>query len=398
LFVSALKLIVVPLVASAVVLAVARLKSGSDLGRLGLKTVTYYLCTSLIAILIGLFLVDVVRPGVGVSGQGIFELRDLSAFQGAQAEVAGQMKDRTATAVGDFFRRMVPENIFSAALTDQLLGILVVALAVGFFLGRLGSDAAHVVVQFTQGVYDVTMKICELLLALTPIGVLALLAVTLGEQYALLAPAGRFGDFARGMALFAAVVVAGLLVHVFVALFLILRVVARVSPTRHFRAMLPASIAAFATASSPATLPLAMECVEERAGVSRRTASFVMPLGATINMDAGVLYACVAAVFVCQAFGVHLSFGQHMIAVAVALMTSIGVAGVPAASLVGLVIILQAVQPGLPEGAPLVAALGVLLVLDRPLQMLRTAVNVYSDACGAAVVGRTEGELLARIS
>jgi Na+/H+-dicarboxylate symporter len=400
LFFSALKLIVAPVVVTSLVLMAARLRSGSELGRLGAKTVIYYVCTSVIAVVIGLVLVDVVKPGVGANGHGIFAARDLSGF-GAPA--APLMRDRPAGAATDFFQRLIPQNFFSAALAEQLLGIVVVSLVVGFLLGRLGTDAAEAVLRFAQGVYEVTMKICGLLLALAPIGVLALLAVTVAEEYARWAPGGQLADVGRGMVLFAAVVAAGLAVHVFVVLFLIVRLAARVRPVRHFVAMFPALGAAFSTGSTSAALPLAMECVETRAGVSQKTASFVLPLGATINMDGGALYACVAAVFVCQAFGVPLSIEQQFMVMVTGVAASIGMAAVPAGSLVATVIVLetlQAVWPGggLPGGAGLAAGMGVLLVTDRPLAMLRAAVNVYSDACAAAVVGRSEGELLARIS
>jgi Na+/H+-dicarboxylate symporter len=403
LFVNALKLIVAPVVVTSVVLMAARLRSGSELGRLGAKTLIYYLCTSTIAVLIGLVLVDVVKPGAGPDGRGIFAARDLSGFAGAHAEVARLAGERPATAVPDFFHRLIPENFFSAALTEQLLGILVVSLVTGFFLGRLGTDAAELVLQFTQGAYEVTMKICGILLALAPIGVLALLAVTVAEEYPLFVAEGRLAEVARGMMLFCAVVAAGLAVHVFVALFLILRLAARVRPLRHFAAMFPALGAAFSTASTSTALPLAMECVETRAGVSQKTASFVLPLGTTINMDGGALYACVAAVFLCQAFGMPLSIEQQFMVLVTGVAASIGMANVPAGSLIATVIVLQMLQAvwpagALPGGAGLAAGLGLLLVVDRPLAMLRAAVNAYSDACGAAVVGRTEGELLARIS
>jgi len=166
-----------------------------------------------------------------------------------------------------------------------------------------------------------------------------------------------------------------------------------VNPFRHYHAMAPALMTAFSTASSAATLPVTLECVEKRAGVSRKTSSFVLPLGATVNMDGTALYECVAAIFICQAFGVELTFGQQFMIVVTALLTSIGVAGVPAASLVAIIVILQAVQAQLPPDAPaLILGLGLLFVFDRPLDMCRTAVNIFGDSCGAVVIGKSEGE------
>jgi len=178
---------------------------------------------------------------------------------------------------------------------------------------------------------------------------------------------------------------AALGVHFLVTLPLILLLVARVPPWRHYRAMLPALLTAFSTASSSATLPITMDCVEKNAGVSNRTTSFVLPLGATVNMDGTALYECVAALFIAQAYGLELTFAQQFTVVLVALLTSIGVAGIPAASLVAITIILGAI--GLPA-----EAIGLILAVDRVLDMMRTSVNVFSDSCGAVVIGRLEGE------
>ncbi|MEO1065589.1 MAG: cation:dicarboxylase symporter family transporter, partial [Actinomycetota bacterium] len=200
-----------------------------------------------------------------------------------------------------------------------------------------------------------------------------------------------------GIATFAGVALAALLLHLFLVMPLILMFVARVNPIRHYKAMAPALVTAFSTASSSATLPLTMECVESRVGVSDRTASFVLPLGATVNMDGTALYECVAAIFICQAFGIDLTIAQQFLIVVTALLTSVGVAGVPSASLVAIVVILTAVEkqlpPGsLPEGASLVAGMGLLFVFDRPLDMARTAVNIFSDSVGAVTIAKSEGE------
>jgi len=230
-------------------------------------------------------------------------------------------------------------------------------------------------------------------LRLAPIGVLGLLAATFAEQYAKLKPDARFEEFLTGIVSFALVAFFVLLLHLLLTLPLILLLVARVKPWRHYKAMLPALMTAFSTASSSATLPVTIECTEERAGVSNKITSFVLPLGATVNMDGTALYECVAAIFICQAFGIDLSFAQQFMIVITALLTSVGVAGVPAASLVAIIIILQAVQNQLPPDAPaLIAGLGLLFVFDRPLDMCRTAVNIFSDSCGAVTVASTEGE------
>ena len=401
-FINGLKLIIVPLVVSSIVLAVAGMGGGAGFGRLGLKTLAYYLATSAAAILIGLTLVDLVSPGFDADGRGILVGQDLGGFAGEQATVEGKTKDRTASDFLDVFRQMVPPNVVAAAAEGQLLGLIVVAMLVGYYLARTDTDGAASVLRFTGGVYDLTLKITDLVLRLAPLGVLALLVTTVAEQYAKLAPNDDFWIFARGIGWFAAVALAALLTHLVLTMSLILVFVARVNPLRHYAAMWPALVTAFSTASSSATLPVTLDCVEKRAGVSNRTASFVLPLGATVNMDGTALYECVAAVFICQAFGVHLGFGQQFLVVVTALLTSIGVAGVPAASLVAIIIILQGVQnalpPGtLPPGASLVAGLGLLFVFDRPLDMCRTAVNIFSDSVGAVTVARSEGEQTALV-
>ena len=400
-FLNGLKLIIVPLVVSSIVLAVAGMGGGAGFGRLGLKTLCYYLATSAVAILIGLALVDLFSPGVGSDGRGILVGQDISAFAGDQAAVQTKVGGKSAVSFLDVFRQMVPQNVFDAAGDNgQLLGLIVVALVVGYFLARTPGDGPATVLRFIQGVYDLTLKITDLVLRLAPLGVLALLVTTVAEQYAKLAPDARFGAFLTGIGIFAGVAFAALAIHLLVTMSLILIFVARVNPLRHYKAMAPALVTAFSTASSSATLPVTLDCVERRAGVSNRTASFVLPLGATVNMDGTALYECVAAVFICQAFGVHLGFGQQFLVVVTALLTSIGVAGVPAASLVAIIIILQGVQNALPPGAlppgvTLVAGLGLLFVFDRPLDMCRTAVNIFSDSVGAVTVARSEGEATA---
>ena len=397
LFIQGLKLIIVPLVTSSIILAIVGLGRGRGLGRMGIKTLAYYACTSLIAILIGLTLINLVSAGLDSAGRGILVGQDLSAFDSDQQAVAGKTGGKSATDFLDVFREMVPPNLIAAAAGGDLLGLIVVSLLVGFFLARLDTDSRPVLVRFVEGVYDLTLKITDVVLRLAPIGVLGLLAATVAEQYAKLAPDARFDAFAWGIGKFALTALAALLLHLAVVMPLILLIVARVNPLRHLRAMAPALITAFSTASSSATLPLTMDCVEKRAGVSNRTASFVLPLGATVNMDGTALYECVAAIFICQAFGIDLTLAQQFMIVITALLTSIGVAGVPSASLVAIVVILTAVErnlpPGsLPAGTSLVAGMGLLFVFDRPLDMCRTAVNIFSDSVGAVVLARTEGE------
>ena len=393
LFLQGLKLIIVPLVISSIVLAVLGIGHGQDFGRLGGKTLLYYAVTSLVAILIGLTLVGLAAPGRGADGRGILEGQDLSAFADAQATVEGKAAGKGASEFLNVFREMVPPNVIAAAAQGKLLGLIVVSLVIGYFLSRMDGAPRDALVHVTQAIHDLTLRITGLVLKLAPIGVLGLLAATFAEQYAALKPDARFQAFLTGIGLFALVAFAALTLHLVVTMPLILTLVARVNPLRHFRAMSPALVTAFSTASSSATLPVTMGCVEERAGVSNRVTSFTLPLGATVNMDGTALYECVAAIFICQAFGIELSIGQQFMIVITALLTSIGVAGVPAASLVAIVVILQAVQQQLPPEAPsLLVGMGLLFVFDRPLDMCRTAVNIFSDSVGAVAIARSEGE------
>ncbi|MEO0475457.1 MAG: dicarboxylate/amino acid:cation symporter [Planctomycetota bacterium] len=406
LFIQGLKLIIVPLVMSSIILAVANLGSshrgeGGGFGRLTAKTLAYYGTTSVISVLIGLAVVNTLAPGITTNsaGQavGILEGQDLSAFATDQAAVDDKVGGKQGSDFLDVFREMVPPNIIDAAAQGKLLGLIVVSILIGYFLSKSNNEPAQLLRTIALGVYDLTLAVTELVLKLAPIGIIGLIAATLGEQYAKLVPDGRLQTFITGLTTFAGGALLALALHFLVVMPLILFFVARVNPIKHYRAMMPALLTAFSTASSSATLPVTMECVEERAKVSNKTTSFVLPLGATVNMDGTALYECVAAIFICQAFGVDLSFGQQFLIVVTAVLTSIGVAGVPSASLVAIVVILTAVQdalpPGsLPDGVLLVSGLGLLFVFDRPLDMCRTAVNVFSDSVGAVTIAKTEGE------
>jgi Na+/H+-dicarboxylate symporter len=245
-----------------------------------------------------------------------------------------------------------------------------------FFLARSKSEHAATLMHFWQGVMDIMTEITMWVMKFAPLGVFGLVAKTVA--------ATGFAAF-KPMLLFFFTALLALLIHAFVALPLLLRYVGRVNPKAHFAAMTPAMLTAFSTASSSATLPLTLESIQEKSGVSKRVSGFVLPLGATVNMDGTALYECVAAMFIAQVYGLDLSWVQQFTVVIIALLTSIGVAGIPAASLVAISVILGAI--GLPlEG------IGLLLVTDRVLDMVRTAVNVFSDSCAAVIIARSEGE------
>lgn len=372
LFLNALKMLIVPLIVSSIIVGIAGIGGSSSLGRLGGKTLLYYMTTSLIAILIGLTVVNIVAPGI-VDGEPV---KDMIGLTGDVDEIKGKVEGKGAGDVVDVFLRMVPTNIVSAAANGQMLGLIFFSLLFGFFLTKVQEAYAESLFNFWQGVYEVMMLITDWVMKFAPIGVFALVAKVVAST--------GFDAF-KPLALFFITVVVALALHFFAVMPVLLRVVGRVNPWRHYRAMLPALLTAFSTSSSSATLPMTLECVEKNAGVSNKTSSFVLPLGATINMDGTALYECVAAIFIAQAYGIELSFATQFTIVMVALLTSIGVAGIPSASLVAISIILAAI--GLP-----IEAIGLILAVDRVLDMCRTTVNVFSDSCGAVVIARTEGE------
>ncbi len=372
LFMNALKMLIVPLIVSSLVTGMAGIGQSGALGRLGGKTLLYYATTSLFAILTGLVLVNLVQPGL-VDGEPAREVVGLTA---EAADIAEKVEGRGAGDVVDIFLRMVPPNIIKAAADGQMLGLIFFSLLFGYFMTRIPQRQGEVLGVFWDAVFGVMMHMTEWVMKFAPLGVFALVAKVVATT-----GLAAFGPLMT----FFVTVLAALAVHFLVTLPLLLWLVGRVNPWRHYQAMVPALLTAFSTASSSATLPITMECVRERAGVSNRTTSFVLPLGATVNMDGTALYECVAAMFIAQAYGLELGFAEQFTVVLVALLTSIGVAGIPAASLVAITIILAAI--GLPA-----EAIGLILAVDRILDMCRTSVNVFSDSCGAVVIGRLEGE------
>jgi len=371
-FINLLKMLIVPLILASVITGVASLGTGPDLGRLGGKTLSFYVITTLLAVLIALTLVNVIEPGVR-DGQPVKDALALTADAG---EVTAGVMHRAETSVLDSIKGIVPANMVDAALNTKMIGLVLFSILFGFFLARIAEPHRGTVLGFWQGIFLIMMRMTGFVMMLAPIGVFALIAKVV-------AISGFEG--ARPLALFGLSVVGGLAIFGFVALPILLTLVARVNPWRLYPAMAPALLTAFSTASSSATLPLSLECLEQRANVSPRIAGFVMPLGASMNHAGSALYECAAAMFIAQAYGLHLSFATQFTVVILALVTSMGMAGIPAASLVGIAVILAAV--GLPA-----EAIGVLLVFDRLLDMCRTAINVLADAACAVIVARLEGE------
>ncbi|MGI9225249.1 MAG: dicarboxylate/amino acid:cation symporter [Woeseiaceae bacterium] len=371
-FLNALKMIIVPLIMSSIIVGVAGIGSGGNLGALGGKTLLFYVTTTLAAIVVGLVLINAVGPGY-VDGE---PAKDLLALDAPVEEVAAQVEGRGVSDVAQVFLRMVPPNVVKAAVEGQMLGIIFFAILFGYFMTQLDNQYAEPMYRFWDAVFHIMMRMTEWIMKFAPIGVFGLVAAVIAET----------GYKAAGpLATFAVVVLAALMLHALVTLPLLLRFVGGVRPYKAMKACAQPMLTAFSTASSSATLPVTIDAVEENVGVSNKVSSFVLPLGATVNMNGTALYECAAAMFIAQAYGLELTFGVQFSIVVIALLTSIGVAGVPSASLVAIAIILAAI--GLP-----IEAIGVLLVFDRILDMARTSINVWGDCSCATIVARLSGE------
>lgn len=363
-FLRALKMVIIPLIFSSIISGVTSMGEGKNLGRLGLKTLSYYLATSTLAILTGLIIVNLVKPGVGV---------DLGFSQSVEglADKAGSVKD--------ILYRLIPENIVDAMAQGTILSVIFFAILFGYFITTVDNKYKESLTTFFNAIFEVMMKITLFIIKFTPLGIFGIVAKEVARN------SDQLANIAGSLAIYSLCVVAGLLIHAFVLLPLIVRYIGKAQPFTHFRNMATPLLTAFSTSSSSATLPLTMEALEHKSGVSNKVTSFTLPLGATINMDGTALYECVAAMFIAQAYGVDLSFTQQALVVFTALLASIGAAGIPMAGLVMITVVLTAI--GLPlEG------IGLILAVDRILDMLRTAVNVWSDSCGAVIIARSEKE------
>lgn len=387
LFMGLLKMIIVPLVASSVIAGISSLHGVKGFGRLLSKTAGFYAMTSLLAISLGLLLVNSIQPGLD-NGQPNEVI--LNAFEEHEASDAALEKIEGAKVqsgeqagffeqMSGFFLRMVPENIFSAAASNgQMLGLIFFSICLAVAMTRLPENTIAPLRDGIVSLNEVMIVLTRAIMALAPIGVYGLIVPVVYHTGV---------DLIGSLAKYFVTVLLALGVHMFIVMPLVISIFAKVSPVAHFKAMSSALLTAFSTASSSATLPVTMRCIQENAGVSKKTASFTLPLGATVNMDGTALYECVAVMFVAQVMGIEMTFAAQFMVVLAALLTSVGVAGIPSASLVAIFIILT--NSGIP-GAD--TAVVVLLAVDRLLDMTRTAVNVFGDSCAALVVAKSEGE------
>ena len=366
LFIRLLKMIIIPLIVFSIISGVASVGEGGRLGRLFGKTFGYYILSSLLAILIGLSLVNLIRPGVGAN-----------LVDAAKSELPVL---ETPSSVMDIVNQVVPENLIAALAGADMLAIIFFCILFGTAIATLPAGPQRLLGGFFDAGFAAMMKLTGWIIALAPLGVFGLITRMVGTT--------GFGAF-KALGMYMLTVAGGLTLHLFVILPLLLLLLGRIDPRLHFRNMLEPLAVAFSTSSSGATLPVTLRTVEEKVGVSNRISAFVLPMGATINMDGTALYECAGVLFIAQALGLELGIGQQAVVVLTALLASIGTAAVPSAGLVMIFLVLEAVGLRGPEVGVIV---GAMLAVDRPLDMYRTAVNVYSDSCGAAIIARSEGE------
>jgi Na+/H+-dicarboxylate symporter len=375
-FINALKLIAVPLILASLIKGVSDLKDISKLSKMGLRTILTYITTTVISVSIGLLVVNLINPGKSITEETRTELIDsYSGDAGSKIKDAEKQKESgPLRALED----LIPDNIFNAASNNgNMLQVIVFAIFFGIGLILIPADKSKPVTAFFDGFNEVILKLIDLIMLAAPIGVFALLAGLVVESPS--------KDLFLALLWYSISVVSGLLLMIILYTILV-TIFTKKSPKFFLSGIAPAQLLAFSTSSSAATLPVTMERVEEHLGVKEEVTSFVLPIGATINMDGTSLYQAVAAIFIAQAFGMDLTFSAQLGIVATATLASIGSAAVPGAGMVMLVIVLA--QAGIPE-----AGLALIFAIDRPLDMLRTTVNVTGDAAVSMLIAKSVGKL-----
>jgi len=370
LFIRLISMVVVPLVFASLLVGTASLNDIKKLGRIGAKTLLYFLCTTAIAVIIGLLLANILKPGAGLAEDVRADLVKSSADQ-VDAKIGTSLKKPT---VIDLLMNIVPSNPVEAFVEGRMLQIIFFALLTGICLMLISPERRAPVMSFFEGVNDLMIKMVHVIMLIAPYGVFALIAAVVA-------------DFGVGILFvlfkYSAVVIAGLILHTIVVYSSAMKIFTRQKVGAFFRGIRPAQLIAFSSSSSSATLPVTMECTEKNLGVSAKICSFVLPLGATINMDGTALYQGVAAVFIAQVYGIDLTIAQQLMIVLTATLASIGTPGTPAAGIITLAMVLKSIN---------VPMEGIALILgpDRILDMCRTVVNVTGDASCAVVVAASE--------
>jgi Na+/H+-dicarboxylate symporter len=360
-FLRLLRMAIMPLIITSLTSAVISVGEKKNLEILGAKTLAYYVTSSLLAILTGQILVNIFQPGIGSTIQ--LE-RDVEAIPAMQQSIP------------EILMNIIPENPFQALAEGQAMPVIFFCILFGYFVTRLDEPHRSQLGDFFHGAFHAMMKLTHLVIWTAPLGVF-------GINARIVATTGF--DAFRSLGFYFGIVLVGLAIHAVVTLPLLVYLVTRRNPFRHYRGMPPALVTAFSTCSTIVTLPLTMEAVTRNSRVSEKISSFVLPIGATVNMDGTALYECVAVIFIAQVYGFALSLDQQLIIVLTALLASIGAASVPMSGLVMMSIILAA------DGLPL-EGVALILALDRILDMFRTMVNVLSDSCGAVIIAKLDGE------
>lgn len=366
LFLNALTLLMVPLVSSSVIYGISQMGRDHSFGRLGGKTFLFYTLTTLMAVITGMICVNLIQPGLHSAGPPTVS---------SLPQILNQTAPSHSEIIGQIILKIIPVNIIEAAVHGNMLGILFFSFLFGFALSKIDSGPATAVSTAVKGIFATLMKMTQFIMKAMPIGVFFLVAKATAEN----GPESFIPLFS-----FFSSVILGLAVFMFVILPLLLRLMG-LNPIRHLQAMAPALITAFSTSSSTATLPITMDCVEKRAGVSNKICSFVIPLGTSVNMSGSALYECIAVFFIAQVYGIELTIVHQALIVFLSLITSMGIAGIPSGSLVSIMIVLNAM--GIP-----IEGLGLILPVDRILDMCRTTVNVFSDSTCAVLIAHTEKE------
>lgn len=376
-FINLLKLIAVPLILASLIKGISDLKDVSKLSKMGFRTIVFYLFTTVAAVSLGLIVANIIKPGKAISEQTRTEML---ATYGKNVEVQQEeAKKNISTGPLKFVEDMVPDNIFSATTSNsRMLQVIFFALFVGIAMIMLPEENTRAFKQFFDNANDVILKMIDIIMLAAPFGVFALISALVAESPS--------AELFQALGIYALTVVFGLLFLLFVFYPSLIYLFTRRNPIKFLKQISPAQLLAFSTSSSAATLPVTMEVTEKNVGVDNEVTSFVLPIGATINMDGTSLYQAVAAIFIAQAFGMDLNLAAQLGIIATATLASIGSAAVPGAGMVMLIIVLT--QAGIPE-----AGLALIFAVDRPLDMLRTTVNVTSDCTVATIIAKGLGKL-----
>ncbi|MEC7885324.1 MAG: dicarboxylate/amino acid:cation symporter [Pseudomonadota bacterium] len=365
-FLNSLKMIVVPLIMASLISSITSMKKSEKIAPLGISTIIYYFLTSLIAITVGLILVNIIKPGI-LNGEKTSEIFGLNSANSSLAveNISGEQT------ISDFFTSIIPSNILEGIVSGNMLAIIFFSIIFGVVLRNLPKAKGEFLINFWESIYLVIFNVMKIFLSFMPIGVFCLIAKS----------SANFDTDAYTILLkFIITVMLSLFIYGFLILPVILKIF-KVDPIQHYKNVFPALLMAFSSSSSMATIPETTRCLIDNSKVPKKIVSFVVPLGATINMDGTALFECVAVIFIAQIYGVDLTYVDQFLILFIALLTSVGVAGVPAASFVAIIIILSTV------GLPL-EAVGLLLGIDRLLDMSRTSVNVLGDTCCTKIISK----------